>query len=81
MAYVMIDGVKYEQELIDLARAHTTGVGESKISRDEAVDIIDSAQDGMGITDTERMTLYYIRNHFDFTDSAAQWFDNEIAKW
>ncbi|GLP95337.1 hypothetical protein GCM10007895_06430 [Paraferrimonas sedimenticola] len=81
MAYVMIDGNKYEKELIDMARAHTTGRGEGRISRDEAMDLINSAQDGHRVTDTEMSTLHYIRDNFDFTDAAATWFDNEISKW
>ena len=35
MAYVTIDGNKYEKELIDLATKHTTGKGEGKLSKDE----------------------------------------------
>ena len=80
MAYVTIDGQKYEKELLDLAKAHTTGRGEGKISKDEAVDLIKSAQDGVKVTDTEMATLAYIRSTFDFTDAAAALFDAEIAK-
>ena len=34
MAYQTIDGVKYEKELLELAKKHTTGVGEGKLSKD-----------------------------------------------
>lgn len=80
MAYVTIDGKKYEKELLDLAKAHTTGRGEGKISKDEAADLIKSAQDGTSVTDTEMATLKYIRETFDFTDAAATFFDAEVAK-
>ncbi|PSJ44382.1 hypothetical protein C7H85_13740 [Zobellella endophytica] len=80
MAYVTIGGEKYEKELIELATAHTTGRGEGKISKEEAADLLKSAQDGQGVTDIERSTLHYIRQHFEFTDAAASYFDGELAK-
>jgi hypothetical protein len=80
MAYQNIDGIKYEKELLDLAKKHTTGVGEGKLSKDEVVDLFKSASDGQGITDTEKQTLKYIRNNFKFTDAAAKDFDSAFAK-
>ena len=80
MAYVSIDGQKYEKELIELAKAHTTGRGEGKISKDEAADLLKSANDGQGVTDIEMATLKYIRETFEFTDAAARYFDEELAK-
>ncbi|GAB0153224.1 hypothetical protein [Marinobacterium sp. BA1] len=80
MAYVTIDGNKYEKELLELAKAHTTGRGEGKISKDEAADLLKSANDGQGITGTELDTLKYIRATFDFTDAAATYFDAELDK-
>ncbi len=79
MAYQTIDGVKYEKELLDLATAHTTGQGEGKLSKDEVVDLFKSANDGQGVTDTERSTLEYIRNNYEFTDAAAKDFDAAFA--
>lgn len=79
MAYVTIDGVKYEKELLDLAKAHTTGRGEGKLSVDEVKDLFASAADGPGVTDTEKRTLEYIRQHFEFTDAAAREFDKRMA--
>ena len=79
MAYVSIDGIQYEKELLELAKSHTTGQGESKISKDEVEDLFKSAQDGQGITETEKRTLEYIRTHFPFTDAAAALFDNKIT--
>ncbi|WP_075188381.1 hypothetical protein [Teredinibacter haidensis] len=80
MAYVTIDGVKYEKELIDLAVQHTTGVNEGKIAKDEALDLIKSAMDGVKVTDTELSTLKYIRTKYPFTDAAATYFDAELDK-
>lgn len=75
MAYVSIDGNKYEKELIDLAKHHTTGVGEGKLSKDEVKDLFASAKDGKMVTETEKNTLGYIRENFEFTPAAQKDFD------
>ena len=80
MSYQTIDGVKYEKELLDLAKEHTTGRGEGKLSKDEVADLFKSASDGLGVTETEKQTLEYIRNNFVFTDAAAKDFDEAFAK-
>jgi len=80
MAYVTIDGEKYEKELLDLAKKHTTGAGEGKLSKDEVADLFKSAADGQGVTDTEKSTLAYIRKNFEFTEAAAKVFDEKFAK-
>lgn len=80
MAYVTIDGVQYEKELIELAKQHTTGRGEGQIARDEAEDLINSALDGQGATDTEKRTLEYIRSSYPFTEAAASYFDDAYSK-
>lgn len=80
MAYQTIDGVKYEKELLDLAKEHTTGRGEGKLSKDEVADLFKSANDGQGVTETEKLTLEYIRKNFVFTDAAAKDFDEAFGK-
>ncbi|RZO84007.1 MAG: hypothetical protein EVA65_12775 [Oceanococcus sp.] len=75
MAYVTIDGQKLEKELLELAKHHTTGQGEGKLSKDEVADLFTSARDGVAVTDTEKTTLAYIRKNFEFTDAAAKDFD------
>ncbi|WP_298444085.1 hypothetical protein [uncultured Ferrimonas sp.] len=78
MAYVQIDGVRLEKELLDMAKAHTTGRGEGRISQDEAMDLINSANDGQGMTATEITTLNYIRDHFSLTSAAERVFDEHL---
>ena len=80
MAYKTIDGVEYEKELLDLAERHTTGRGEGKLSKDEVAELFASANDGPGVTDTERRTLEYIHSNFEFTDAAAKDFDEAFSK-
>ena len=79
MAYVTIDGVKYEKELLDLAEKHTTGKNEGQISKDEAAELINSAKDGVKVTEIELATLKYIRTQYPFTDAAAADFDRALA--
>jgi hypothetical protein len=79
MAYVIIDGEKYEKELLDLAKEHTTGKGEGKLSKDEVEDLFKSAADGRGVTETELKTLQYIRANFVFTEASAKLFDEKMA--
>lgn len=79
MAYVTIDGEKYEKELIDLAKEHTTGAGEGKLSKDEVDVLFKSAADGVSITETEKKTLAYIRKNFEFTEASAKLFDEKFA--
>ena len=79
MAYVTIDGQKLEKELMELAKHHTTGRGEGKLSKDEVADLFKSARDGLAVTDTEKATLAHIRKNFEFTDAAAADFDKEFA--
>ncbi len=80
MTYQSIGGVKYEKELLDLAKKHTTGRGEGKLSKDEVADLFKSASDGQGVTETEKRTLEYIRSNFEFTKAAAKDFDAAFAK-
>lgn len=79
MAYQSIDGVQYEKELLDLATRHTTGRGEGQLSRDEVAELFRSARDGQGVTETEKRTLAYIRQHYTFTEAAARDFDEAFA--
>ncbi|MFT7287479.1 MAG: hypothetical protein ACI87W_001593 [Halieaceae bacterium] len=46
MVYETIGGNKYEKELLELARQHTTGAGEGKLSKAEVTDLFKSAVDG-----------------------------------
>jgi hypothetical protein len=80
MAYQTIDGIQYEKELLDLAKQHTTGAGEGKLSKDEVKELFDSAADGRSVTETEKRTLEYIRKNFVFTDASAALFDEMFAK-
>ncbi len=76
--YKIINGVKYDRQLLELATEFVTGEGESQIAVREAQLLVKLAKDGRSITDTEQKTLYYIRQNFDFTEKAAAWFDEQF---
>lgn len=79
MYYVSINGEKYEKTLLDLATSHTIDRGEGEISKGDILDLIASVKRGLSITETELKTLHYIRHNFDFTDTARELFDQEMA--
>ena len=43
-------------------------------------DLFESANDGRGVTETEKATLAYIRANYVFTDAAARDFDAAFAE-
>ncbi len=76
--YKIIDGVKYDKQLLDVAEELTSGKGDGRISEREIQLIVKLAKDGRGITPTEQATLYYIRASFKLTSAAANWFDQQF---
>ncbi len=76
--YQIINGVKYDRQLLEVAQEFVTGEGDGRISEREMKLIVKLAQDGQGVTTIERDTLFYIREHFNLTDAAAQWFDAQF---
>ena len=80
MAYVTIDGRKYEQELLALTRKHATEAKDGTLSRDAVAALFMSAADGQGLTNTEMNTLTYIREKFPFAEDAAPDFDERFAR-
>ena len=77
----IIDGKKYDGELLDLADKLTTGRGESQISVDEAKQLFEKVRDGNTYTDVEKATVEHIRTHFKWTQAADDWFRNEVRRW
>merc|ERR1712176_894955 len=67
--YKQIDGVRYERDLLEKAEA---AAKDGQISVKEANELWQAAQDGSGVTETERNTLKYILEKFKFTEKAAE---------
>ncbi|MDX2133766.1 MAG: hypothetical protein SFV52_03240 [Saprospiraceae bacterium] len=69
--YQIIRRVRYERNLLDLARAFSADG--QPITLDGIQQIYQKAQDGYRITDTERRTLLYIGAQFSLDPDAQAW--------
>lgn len=79
--YKTIDGEKYDGELIELADKLTAGAGDGRISKADAGELLEAVKDGANYTDIEKATIKYIRENYNWTDAADEWFRTEIRKW
>ncbi len=79
--YKVIDGKKYDAELLELAEKLTSGAGDGRLSKDDASQLFDGVRDGDAYTDIEKDTVAYIRDNYKWTDAADEWFRTEIRKW
>jgi DNA-directed RNA polymerase subunit F len=79
--YRVIDGKKYDNELLTAAEEAVKGKGDGRISLDDAKLLLEKVKDGDTYTDIEKDTMEYIRNNFKWTPEADEWFRTEIRKW
>lgn len=79
--YKVIDGKKYDREMLEIADRATQGKGDGRISVDDAKKLIEAVKDGGRYTEVEKETMAYIRENYKFTDEADAWFRSEIRKW
>lgn len=79
--YKIIDGKKLDGRLLDMAEVAVNGAGDGRISRADADQLIQSVRDGGTYTDVEKDTMEYIRDQFNWTEGADEWFRAEIARW
>lgn len=79
--YKIIDGKKYDAELIEAAEKAVAGRGDGRVSLDDAKLLLEKVKDGNSYTDIEKDTMAYIRDNFKWTDDADDWFRTEIRKW
>ncbi len=77
--YKIIDGQRYDRKVLELAEELIQGRGDGRISRDDAAQLLQSVQDGRGITETENRSLFYLLDNFNFTDSAKAWLSDELS--
>lgn len=79
--YKKIKGKNYDKKLIDAADSSVKGKGDGRISLNDAKKILRLVKDSSDYTDLEKNTMKYIRDHYDFTPEADQWFRAEVRKW
>lgn len=79
--YKTIDGNKYKAELLELADKLTAGAGDGRLSQADAEQLMAAVKDGGIYTDIEKDTMSYVRDNYNWTDAADEWFRTEIRKW
>lgn len=79
--YKVIDGKKYDAEVIELAEKLTAGAGDGRLSKADAEQLLEAVMDGGTYTDIEKDTMAYVRDNYKWTDAADDWFRTEIRKW
>ncbi|MFM9947376.1 MAG: hypothetical protein ACKV1O_05505 [Saprospiraceae bacterium] len=76
--YKTIDNRRYDSKLMSFANKLTQGEGDGRISLEDAQRLWSSAMDGGRFTETERLTLVYLMDNFNFTDKAEEWFRQKL---
>ncbi len=79
--YRTIKGKTYDKSLLDAADKSVRGKGDGRISLSDAKKIFALVNDSGGYSDTEKRTMQYIRDNYDFTPESDKWFRGEIRKW
>lgn len=79
--YKVIDGKKFDREMLEIADRATSGRGDGRISLEDAKQLIEAVKDGGRYTEVEKETMAHIRDNYKFTDEADAWFREEIRRW
>ncbi len=79
--YRIINGKKYDKELLDITEKLVKGQGDGQISVADAQQILEKVKDGNAYTEIEKETVSFIRDHFKWTNAADNWFRKEIRIW
>jgi len=79
--YKTIDGKHYDREMLEIADEAVAGVGDGRISVEDAQKLLGAVKDANKYTDVEKATMKYIRENYKFTYASDQWFRKEIRKW
>jgi hypothetical protein len=76
--YEIIDGQRYDRALLEMADSFMGKSSASVISEAEARAIAAAIHDSNRVTQIEKSTLAYIRRNYAFTNTAEQWWDQNI---
>ena len=55
--YKVINGVRYDREMLEIADKTTAGQGDGRISVEDAKKLIEAVKDANSYTDTEKTTM------------------------
>jgi len=78
--YKIIQGVRYDRALLEVAEDRINGQRDGRISKKDAEEIVESSKDGGRITETELRTLRYISENYHFTSKASAWFAGKLPE-
>lgn len=78
--YQIINGQRYNASLIRNANFRTRGIGDGRISVQDAQDLWQLAMDGGRITEIEEATIAYLLDAFNWTPPAREWMQTELAR-
>ena len=79
--YKNIAGKNYDREMLEIADEAVAGIGDGRISVEDAKKLLGAVKDANKYTDIEKATMKYIRENYKFTYASDQWFRKEIRKW
>jgi len=76
--YKQISGISYDRQLLDDAQTMATAKG-GVLSFEDALHLWGKANDGAGITATERRTLQYVSQQHQLENEAQQFFERSLG--
>ncbi len=76
-----IDGTSYDAGLLKTAEKLVSGRGDGRLCREDAETLLAQLTGSDGFSQLERDTVDFIREHFEWTEAAADWFGTELGKW
>jgi len=58
-----------------------SGAGDGRSSMADAEKLFEAIKDGDSYTDVKKDTMAHIRENYNWTDAADEWFRTEVRKW
>ena len=79
--YRIIKGIRYKNATLLKAEEAIRGKGDGRISKRDAGLLFKSISDGHLYTDVEKNTIKYLRENFNWTNAADEYFRHKVRIW
>tara|TARA_B110000259_G_C13947224_1_gene375246 strand:- start:12 stop:272 length:261 start_codon:yes stop_codon:yes gene_type:complete len=79
--YKVIEGLKFDASLLEIADELINGQGDGRISVDDSNKLLIKIFDGGAITKVEYRTIFYIIKKYKLTDEASQNLLDKLIKF
>jgi hypothetical protein len=79
--YKQIGKKTLDGHLIEIANVAVAGAGDGRISKDDAQRLLEMVMQDNVYTDVERATIDYIHKNYHWTESAREWFREQVILW